>query len=71
MRMPAIEERLSVVEKELAQIKEQMATDHLQPTSHSWDHVFGSLANSKGFDEAVRLGREYRESLRPKDEDTV
>jgi hypothetical protein len=65
VKEPAIEERLSVLEKELAQIKEQLATDKRQPLSHPWDHVFGSLADSKGFDEAVRLGREYRESLRP------
>jgi len=71
VRVPAIEERLSAIEKELAQIKEQLATDNPQPLSHPWDRVFGSLANSKGFDEAVRLGREYRESLRPEDEDTV
>jgi hypothetical protein len=67
MRVPSIEERLSAIEKELAQIKEQLATDHWQPTFHPWDHVFGSLADSKGFDEAVQLGREYRESLRPND----
>ena len=71
MKDPAIEERLSALEKELAQIKEQLATDKHPSPSHPWDRVFGSLADSKGFDEAVRLGREYREAQRPKDEDTV
>lgn len=72
MKLPAIEERLSNIEKELAQIKEHLSKDNQQPLSHPWDSVFGSLADSKGFDEAVRLGREYREALRrKKDEDTL
>ena len=72
MPLPTIEERLSVVEKELAQVKQQLATEKSQPLTHPWDKVFGVFANSEGFEEAVRLGREYRESLRPKDyEDAV
>ena len=44
-----------------------MLVDKDQPASHRWEKVFGSFANSEGFEEAVRLGREYRESLRPDD----
>ena len=66
MTLPAIEERLSLIEKELAQIKDQLAMEKQQSLSHPWDSVFGSLTDSKGFDEAVYFGREYRESLRPK-----
>jgi hypothetical protein len=67
MPAPTVEERLTAVEKELAQIKQQLATETPKPSPHPWDTVFGSFANSEGFEEAVRLGREYRESLRPKD----
>ena len=65
--MPTIEERLSVIEKEVAHIKQQLTVDKPPSPPHPWDKVFGSFANSEGFEEAVRLGREYRESLRPKD----
>ena len=72
MSMPSTEERLTTLEKEMAQIKQQLATEKPQTTQHPWDKVFGSFANSEGFEEAIRLGREYRESLRPKDdEDTA
>ena len=65
MQTPSVEERLTAIEKELAQIKAQLVTNKPQPAVHPWDKVFGSFADSEGFEEAVRLGREYRESLRP------
>ena len=63
MPVPSLEERLSAIEKELMEIKQQMALDKSQTSAHPWEKVFGSFADSEGFDEAVRLGREYRESL--------
>jgi hypothetical protein len=33
-----------------------------------WERIAGRFENDPAFDEIVRLGREYRESLRPKDE---
>jgi hypothetical protein len=39
---------------------------NLQSKAEWWEEMFGSFANSEGFDEAVWLGKEYRESLRPK-----
>lgn len=27
-----------------------------------WEKIFGSFADSEGFEEAARLGREYREA---------
>ena len=61
-----IEERLTTVEKELAQIKQQLAVEKAPSVIPQWEKIFGTFANSEGFEEAVRLGREYRESLRPK-----
>ena len=63
--MATIEQRITLIEQEIQEIKQ-----HLQPAgpemgTHPWDKVFGSFAESEGFDDAVRLGREYRESLRP------
>lgn len=62
MTASTIEQRISVIENELAEIKARLAP----AVAHPWDAVFGALADSEGFEEAVRLGRNYRESLRPK-----
>ncbi len=67
MSMLTIEERLSVIEEELGQIKQRLRTDKPQIPSHPWDKVFGSFADSEGFEEAIQLGKEYREALRPED----
>jgi hypothetical protein len=60
----ALEGRLSAVEKELAELKSLMNSK--KSKAKWWEDMFGSFANSEGFDEAVRLGKEYRDSLRPK-----
>ncbi|OUC16191.1 MAG: hypothetical protein B0A82_02920 [Alkalinema sp. CACIAM 70d] len=57
---PTLEHRVSQLEAELAQIKQL-----LQPSPHPWwQNVFGTFADCPDYDEAMRLGREYRESLR-------
>ncbi len=63
----SIEERLTALEKELAQLKEQIAKEKAQVAIPWWEKIAGTFANSEEYDEAMRLGREYRESLRPKD----
>ena len=65
----SVEERLSIVEQELAQVKQQLATDKLQTKIPWWEKIAGTFANSEGYEDAMRLGREYRESLRPKDDE--
>jgi hypothetical protein len=30
-----------------------------------WERIYGTFANSPEYEEAMRLGRAYRESLRP------
>jgi hypothetical protein len=37
-----------------------------KPKGPDWRHILGIFANDPAFEEAMRLGREYRESLRPK-----
>jgi len=68
MSTEALEDRLAAVENEVAQLKHELAADKSQGRSAWWEKMFGSFADSEGFEEAVRLGREYRESLRPKDD---
>ncbi len=72
MAVPSIEERLAAVEKELAQLKHRLDADKPQTAAPWWEQRFGAFADSIEYEEATRLGREYRESLRPKDnEDAV
>ena len=60
MTLETLENRLNAMEAELAQIKQQLQTEKSATTPHPWEKIFGSFANSEGFEEAVRLGREYR-----------
>ena len=62
----ALESRLTAVERDLAELKQAFVGAKRNPASPWWEEMFGSFANSEGFEEAVRLGKEYRESLRPK-----
>lgn len=59
MATSSMEKRLSALEQEVERLKAQLDT---RPW---WEKVAGSFANDPMFDEAMRLGREYRESLRP------
>lgn len=56
-----IELRMTRLEAEMAQLKKQF--EH----KGDWlDEIFGVFDNDPIYEEAMRLGREYRESLRPK-----
>jgi hypothetical protein len=63
-----LEGRLTLVERELAELKHLLADNKVQSATPWWERMFGTYAESEGFEEAVRLGREYRESLRPKND---
>ena len=67
MTLEALEIRLSALESELAQLKQQLAVEKSVMKTHPWEKLFGSFANSEGFEEAARLGREYREAQRPQE----
>jgi hypothetical protein len=54
-------ERLGIVEKELAELKERVAR---QETNGSWiERIAGTFKDDPEFDEIVRLGREFRRSV--------
>lgn len=59
--------RIANVENDLSQIKRQLAMDKPEMTT-GWEKMFGIFADSEGFKEATRLGREYREAQRPDDD---
>ena len=62
MAAQTLEDRITVIENELAQIKRQLGDEKSQATPAGWEKIFGSFADSEGFEEATRLGREYREA---------
>jgi hypothetical protein len=57
-----IEERIFSIEKELAQVKQALAES--QSKKLSWLDVVDSFENDPNFDEAVRLGQEWRKSAK-------
>jgi len=65
MAVPQIEQRLAALEAEVARMKKQLAK--AVPAGGDWlNEIFGAFENDPIYEDAMRLGREYRESLRPK-----
>ena len=60
-----LEERVAALEAEVARLKEKLksAANASQPW---WEQISGTFANDPIYAEAMRLGRDYRESQRPK-----
>ena len=73
-RETQFEQRLARLEAEVARLKAAMPAGHgpLAPGPGVvdgrpwWEAIAGKYANDPGFEEAMRLGREWRESFRPK-----
>jgi hypothetical protein len=65
--MPAetLETRLSALEREMAQIKRLLQS---KPGSAEpwWERIAGVFEDDPVFEQAMKLGRQYRQSLRPR-----
>lgn len=57
-----LQERVDRLEHDLDEIKEFLMKPRSKPDSKAWLNTFGIFKNDSGFQEMVRLGREYRES---------
>lgn len=58
-------DRVAVLEAEVSRLKAKF--EDATPRKKSWgNEIWGTFANDPFYEEAMRLGREYRESLRPK-----
>jgi hypothetical protein len=58
------EQRVEVLESELIRLKARLEN----PAASSkpwWDEIWGSFAGDPAFEEAMELGRQYREAQRP------
>lgn len=60
-----METRLAVLEREVAELKSRIEKS---PASDApwWERIAGTFAGDPAHDEAMKLGREYRESRRPR-----
>lgn len=65
MAAVTIEERLTALEEQVARIAETTTTPPTPPTNLPWwKKIIGIYKDDPEFDEAERLGREYRASTR-------
>lgn len=60
-----IEERVAHLEAEVAILKSKVKND--LPPEPWWEKISGTFSDNSAYDEAMELGREYRDSLRPID----
>ncbi len=65
MTLAELEQRIAALEVEVRELKSQSAKPNKADPKWVLAHA-GRFADDPGFEEVVRLGREYRESLRPK-----
>jgi hypothetical protein len=66
MSTPEIEARLSLLETEVAHLKQQLPDSSTQ--TPWWEKILGTFADDPIYDEAMILGQQYRQSLRPTEE---
>jgi hypothetical protein len=59
-----LEQRVSDLETEMGKLKRQL--DQLGDAKPWWEQIMGSFEDDPIYNEAMKRGREYRESLRPK-----
>ncbi|MGJ3245049.1 MAG: hypothetical protein ACFE0I_03120 [Elainellaceae cyanobacterium] len=64
-----LEERVAYLEAEVARLKNKV--ENGVSARPWWEQIVGTFADNAAYDEAMRLGREYRDSLRPSSPETV
>jgi hypothetical protein len=57
-----LEERVTLLEAEVARLRSKVESNS-SPIPW-WEKITGTFAGDSSYDEAMQLGREYRESLR-------
>ena len=68
MSIEALEERLTAVEAEVRQLKQVEKTGKSEDDLPWWEKIRGKFKDDPMYDEAMRLGREWRESEDDTDE---
>jgi hypothetical protein len=57
-------QRVAALEAEVTKLKSQM--EAMQTPQPWWEQIAGTFQNDPMYEEAMRLGRQYRQSLRPR-----
>lgn len=60
----ALEQRVADLEVEVRQLKRKI--NALATSQPWWEQIVGTCENDRIYDAAMKLGRHYRQSLRPK-----
>ena len=68
--MPTVEERLTRLEEEVARLKEANKGGEANAPPW-WERIRGTFKDDPDYDEAMRLGRRWRESFRPKEDEAA
>ena len=66
MSTQQLEKRIKAIEDELARLKAELGRNGSKSAKAGWRATFGSFAGDPIYVEAMKLGRKYRESTRPK-----
>jgi hypothetical protein len=64
MAKSSVEARFAAIEAEIAQLKKQVASND-KAQSNWLTETFGVYADFPEYDQVIKYGRQYRESLRP------
>ena len=59
-----LERRVAALEAEVTKLKSRLQA--LQTTQPWWEQIAGTFQHDPMYEEAMRLGRQYRRSLRPR-----
>jgi hypothetical protein len=58
-----LEERVAYLEAEVERLKNKVESD--VSSKPWWEQIIGAFADNPAYDQAMQLGHEYRDSLRP------
>jgi hypothetical protein len=68
MSTRSLEARVAELEAELSRLKQRVETQQTPRSVAWWERRFGAFKDDPLYEDAMRLGREYRESLHAEDD---
>ena len=71
MSMISLEERVAILEAEVAHLKKRLTEEPTHKVVPWWERIYGTFKDDALYEEAMALGRAYRQSLRPRDDETA